>query len=162
MKPATRFSLLVFAPLYIAFLTPALILMPTSVLLTLISVLDTTVSATVRINYGVWVLAPVVVVFGLLVIRIGLHAPYARGRSHQALWVGIWAVFSVAAFVATWFGTTIVTSIGASDYPAGEFLRWTATVAALITLALQPGVVLWLYVSSRILHRMEAARRVER
>jgi hypothetical protein len=153
MKPTTRFSLFVFAPLYIAFLTPALLLLPTSVLLTLISVFDTTVAATESVGYGVWVLVPIVMVVALFVIGITLHAPYARGSSHQKLWVGIWAVFSVALFVATWLGTTLVTSIGASDYETGEFLSWTATVAALITLALEPGVGLWLYASSRVLRR---------
>lgn len=162
MRPAIRFSLLMFAPLYVAFLSATLLLLPTSALLTLIGLLDATASLTESVGYGIWALGPLLAALGLLLVGIRLHPLYARGRSHPAAWVVVWAAFSTALFVATWFGTTIMTSIGASDYATGEFLRWTATVAALTTLVLQPGVGLWLYVSSRLLRRMEPVHAVER
>jgi hypothetical protein len=155
MKPATRFSLLVFAPLYVAFLAPALFLLPASVLVTLLSVLDARVPVTEVADYGLWVIGPIVAALGLLFTGNRLHALYARGRSQKVAWIVIWAVSSMALFGVLWFGMTIVTSIGASDYETGEFLRWTAAVAALITLALQPGVGLWLYLASRILGRVQ-------
>jgi hypothetical protein len=161
MKPALRFSLLVFAPLYVAFLTPALLLLPTGVLVTLISMLDARVPVIEAAGYGVWVLGPIVAALGLLVTGIRLHPLWVRGRSHTVAWTVIWVVFSISLFVAMWFGTTIVTSIGASDYETGEFLRWTTAVAVLITLALQPGVGLWLYVATHILHRIDSALRAE-
>lgn len=162
MKPAIRFSLLVFAPLYVAFLSVTLLLLPTSALLTAISLLDATVSITESAGYGFWTLSPILAVLGLLMIGIRLHPLNARGHGQPGAWATIWVVFSIALFLAVGFGATIVTSIGASDYATGEFLRWSATVAALITLALQPAVILWLFVSSRILRRGEPSTREAR
>jgi hypothetical protein len=52
-------------------------------------------------------------------------------------------------------------SASAADCPLGKLLSWMATFAALITLALQPELVLWLCVSSSILCRVEPAPREE-
>ncbi len=76
MKPATRFSLVVFAPLYVAFLSATLLLLPTSPLLTLIGPLDATVSLTESAGYGIWAL-------GLLLVGIRLHPFYTPGQTHR-------------------------------------------------------------------------------
>jgi hypothetical protein len=151
MKSAFGFSALIFTPLLIAFLLTALFLLPTGVLLTLISIFDPTISISEGVGYNAWVCSPIVAAAGLLLAGMWLHSLYVRGRSRKIAWVTIWAVFSIALFAAAWLGISILTSIGASDYPAYRFLRWTASIALLFTLAFQPGVGLWLIVASRIL-----------
>lgn len=155
MKPAIRSSLLVFGPLYAALLLFTLLLLPTSLLLTSIGLLDAKVSLSEVSGHGAWALGPVLVGIGLLLVGAWLYPLYARGYSSPAAWAGVWAVFSIALFGVTWFGIIVLTSLGASDYPSGAFLRWTLTVAALLTLALQPGVWLWLTLSRRILRSVE-------
>ena len=95
--------------------------------------------------------SPIVAAIGLLLTGMWFHSLYVRERSHKTVWTAVWAVFSVALFVAAWLGVSILTSLGASDYPADSFQQWTVSVAALLTLAFQPAVGLWLFVSSRIL-----------
>ena len=157
MKTAFGFSILVFAPLFIAFLLPTLFLLPTGILVALISIFDPTIAMSEGVGYNAWVCSPILAAVGLLLVGMWFHTFHLRGRSHKTVWIAIWIVFSVALFVAVWFGITILTSIGASDYSAILFLQLTAKVAAFLTLAFQPGVVLWLYVSSRILHVFELA-----
>jgi hypothetical protein len=62
----------------------------------------------------------------------------------------------MAMFLAVWFGVTILTSVGASDHSPAVFLTWMASVAAL-TLAFQPGVIFWLFTTSRIWGSSDAA-----
>ena len=156
MKKAIAFSTLVFAPLLIAFLLSALTLLPGGILVALLSLFDPALSVSEGVGYHAWVCGPLVAAAGLFLAGMGLHSLYLRGRSRQAVWIAIWALFSVALFAAAWLGISLLTSIGASDYPAGEFYRWTATLAALLTLACQPAVGLWLFVSARILRGSEA------
>ena len=157
MKAAFGFSVILFAPLLIAFLLPALLLLPSGILVTLFSIFDPTISVSEGVGYIVWVCSPIVAAAGLLLTGMWFHSLYLRGRSRKTIWITIWAVFSVALFAAAWLGISLLTSIGASDYPADEFFRWTASVAALLTVACQPGVGLWLFVSARILRGFEAA-----
>jgi hypothetical protein len=155
MKAAFGFSVIVFAPLFIAFLLPALFLLPTGILVTLFSIFDPTISVSEGVGYNAWVCSPILAAVGLLLTGMWFHTFPLRRRSHKTVWIAIWIVFSVALFVAVWFGITILTSIGASDYSTIMFLQWTAKVAAFLTLAFQPGVVIWLFVSSRILPAFE-------
>jgi hypothetical protein len=157
MKKAIGFSTLVFAPILIAFLLPALALLPGGMLVVVLSVFDRTISAPEVAGYSAWVLSPIGAAVGLFLAGMWLHSLYLRENSLRTGWIAIWVVFSVALFAAAWLGISLLTSIGASDYPAGEFLQWTAGVAALVTVACQPGVGLWLFVSARILRTFEAA-----
>lgn len=81
MKTAFRFSVLVFAPLLIAFLLPALFLLPTGILLTLITISDLTMAISEGVGYNAWVCSPVMAAFGLQLAGIWLHSFYLRGRS---------------------------------------------------------------------------------
>jgi hypothetical protein len=156
MKSPIGFSVLVFGPLLFAFLVPALFLLPTGILVALISILDPTISVSESVGYNAWVCSPIVAAVVLFLTGMGFHSLYLCGHSRKTVWITIWVVFSVALFAAAWFGISLLTSIGASDYPADEFFQWTASVAALLTVACQPGVILWLFVSSRILHGFES------
>jgi hypothetical protein len=157
MKRALGFSTLVFAPLLVAFLLPALSLLPSGVLVTLLSIFDPTISVSEGVGYHAWVCGPIVAAIGLFLAGMWLHSLYLRGRSRKTVWIIIWVIFSAAVFATAWFGISLLTSIGASDYPAGEFFQWTASVAALLTVACQPGVGLWLFVAARILRGFESA-----
>jgi hypothetical protein len=156
MKPAFRFSILVFAPLLVAFLLPAFHLLPSGILMILISIFDPTIAVSEGFGYNAWVCSPILAAVGLFLTGMWFHSLYLRERSRKTVWITIWVVFSFALFAAAWLGISLLTSIGASDYPADEFFQWTASVAALLTVACQPGVVLWLFVSSRILHGFES------
>lgn len=157
MKKALGFSTLVFAPLLIAFLLPALPLLPSGVLVALFIIFDPTISVSEGVGYHAWVCGPIVAAVVLFLSGMWFHSLYLRGRSRKTVWIIIWVVFSVALFAAAWLGISLLTSIGASDYPADEFFQWTASVAALLTVACQPGVGLWLFVSARILRGFESA-----
>ena len=151
MNTASKFSLLVFAPVLIAFLLPTLFPLPAGVLITLLAIFDPTVSFAGAASYGIWVIGPVAAAFGLFLGGRWLHSLCLRGRSPCAAWRVIWAVFSVSLFIAIWIGFTVLTSVGASDKPAHIFLSWTALIAAGLTLLAQGLVIPWLVVVSRML-----------
>jgi hypothetical protein len=157
MRKAFGFSILVFAPLLIAFLLPAIILLPGSILVNLIRTFDPTISVSGVVGYSAWVFSPILAAVGLLIAGIWFHALYLGKRSRKTFWVAIWLVFSVALFAVAWLGITLLSSIGASDYPVEDYLKWTASVAGVLTLVCQPGVVLWLLISSRIMRRFESS-----
>ena len=144
MNPTSKFSLLVFAPVLIAFLLPALFLLPTGVLLTLLAIFDPTVPSSSAASYDMWIFGPVAAAFGLFLAGRWLHALFQRGRSPRAAWIVIWAVFSFALFIAIWVGFSVLSSVGASDTRVHIFLSWTALIAAGLTLLAQPLVILWL------------------
>jgi len=151
MKTTSKFSLLVFAPVLLAFLLPAMFLLPTGVLFTLLAIFDPTVPFSSAASYDMWIFGPVAAAFGLFLAGRWLHALFQRGRSPRAAWIVIWAVFSFALFIAIWVGFSVLSSVGASDTRVHIFLSWTALIAAGLTLLAQPLVILWLYAVSRML-----------
>ncbi len=152
---ATKFSLLVFAPLFFALLLPEMFLLPNGLLMTLLIVFDPTVPFSEAIPYNIWIIAPIAVGSVLFLVGIFLHSLYVYERSSRVAWAVIWLVFTSVLFLAIWFGFTLMTSIGASDKPIEEFLRWTACFAAGFTLLAQVLELPWLFVVSRILHKEE-------
>ncbi len=153
MKTASKFSLLVFAPVLVTFLLPALFLLPAGVLFTLIAVLDPTIPVSSAVNFDMWIIGPVLASFGVFLTGRVLYSRYLRGRSHRSVWESIWAVFSVTLFLAIWIGITILTSIGASETPSSTFLSLTALIAAGVILLAQALVIPWLIFVSRMLPR---------
>jgi len=151
MKPATKCSLLVFAPVLIVFLLPALLLLPSGVLFTLLAVVDPTVPPSGAVSCDMWIIGPVAAASCLFLAGRWLHPLSPRRRSPRAAWAVIWAVFSLALFIAIWIGFSVLTSVGASDTPVTEFLTWTALVAAGLTVLAHALVIPWLYVVSRLL-----------
>ena len=149
---ASKFSLLVFAPVLVTFLLPVLFLLPTGVLLTLIAMLDPTISLSSAASYCMWIIGPILAAISLFFIGRGLYSPRRRGRSPRSIWLATWAVFSVALFLAIWVGVTGLTSIGASETPSHIFLRVTDFIAAGLTLLSQALEVPWLVVVLRMVH----------
>lgn len=152
---ATKFSLVVFAPLFFALLLPAMFLLPNGLLMTLLIIFDPTISFSEAIPYNIWIIAPFAAGSVLFLVGIFLHSFYSYERSSRLVWTVIWLVFTSVLFLAIWFGFTLMTSIGASDKPIEEFLRWTACFAAGFTLLAQVLELPWLFVVSRILHKDE-------
>jgi len=150
MTAASRFSLLVFAPVLVAFLLTGLFLLPAGELISFIAILDPTIPLSGAASYDRWVVGPFAAVFGLFLAGRWLHSLHARGRRHFAAWMITWAVFSGGLFLAIWFGLTVLTSVGASDKPPVVFLSWTGGVATVLTLLAQALVVPWLYGVSRM------------
>ena len=154
MRSALLFTAVVFGPLLIALALPALFLLPSGVLMLLIGTLDPTVPLSEAAGYSAWGIGPLLGCAALALIGLGLHSLYQRPGWRKPVWIAAWLAYTAGLFAAAWLGTIVLTSLGASDYPPGEFLRWTAVVAAVLSLALQPAVGLWLLISSRILGRL--------
>jgi hypothetical protein len=156
MKPASKFSAILFAPVLIAFLMTAFFLLPGGVLFTSIAFADPTVPLSSAASYNIWILGPIAAALGLFLAGRGLHSLHRPGGSARLAWTVTWAVFSVALFLAGWVVVTIFASVGASDTPEHIFLRMTALFAAGLTLLAQALVIPWLIVVSRILPRFNA------
>jgi hypothetical protein len=150
MQASSRFSLLVFAPVLVAFLVPTWFLVPNAVLFTLSGITDPTVSPASIVSCDMWAVGPVLAVLGLFFAGKALHRLHLCGHCRAAAWIAIWATCSVAAFVAIWFGLTVFTSLSASDHPIADFLCMTALVAAALTLLAQVLLVPWLIAVSRM------------
>ena len=149
IKTSTKFSLLVFAPVLVTFLLPDLFLLPTGILLILITIFDPTVSISDVISFNMWVIGPVLAAFGLFLAGKGLHSHHLRGRSPRVAWMVTWIVFSSALFLAFWIGVIMLTSIGATETPAHIFLGFTALMAAGMTMLAQAFVIPWLVIISK-------------
>ena len=159
IKPAFKFSLLVFSPLLLALLIPTACLVPSAALLLLIGIFDPATPLTDSAGYLAWVYAPVLAALILFLAGAGLHTLFRRGVSRKAFWAAVWAVFTIALFLAAWFGIFLLGSIGASDKPIDQYLKYTALTAAIFTLLCQPGVGLWLYFAARKLTGPPASAR---
>jgi hypothetical protein len=150
MKTAPVFSLLLFAPLMAALLLPAMCLAPAGILMALIGLADPTIPLSDIAAYGLWVCGPIAAAAGLFAIGVWLAAARQRRRSRLFPWIAAWAVYSIGLFAAAWLGLIMVTSIGASDFPADAFERWTAGIAVVVTVAFQPAIGVWLFAVSRM------------
>ena len=160
MQASSRFSLLVFAPVLVAFLLPTWFLVPNAVLFTLSGIADPTVSLASIVSVDMWAVGPVLAVLGLFFAGKALHRLHLRDHSRAAAWIATWAVCSVAAFVAVGFGLTVFTSLGASDHPIADFLRLTALVAAALTLLAQALLVPWLIAVSKVWIWVQTRKRI--
>jgi hypothetical protein len=98
MKTVFGFSALLFAPLLIALLLPALFLLPSGLLLAATGVFDPTLSITESAGYYAWVSAPILAAVVLFLVGTWFHSIYVGGRSRRTLWAAIWMVFSAALF----------------------------------------------------------------
>ena len=105
-------------------------------------------------SYGIWIIGPIFAALVLFLIGKGLHFLRLRSHSHLVVWIATWAVFSAGHFLALWFGVTVLGSVGASETPAYIYLRWTALIAAGLTLLGQVLVVPWLIFVSKMLPRV--------
>jgi len=155
MKTSLQFSLVIFAPVLFGLLLPAGFLLPSAALLTLLAVFDPTVPFFEAASNGLWVIGPALAAFGLLLAGRGLYAVYRQARSAWTTWVAIWSVFTAALFLTSWFGITVISSVGASDKPVAIFLSYTALMAAGLTTLAQPPVILWLYAASRAVRQLK-------
>lgn len=151
MDNASKFSLAVFAPVLGAFLIPALFLLPAGILMTLLAIFDPAESLSGIPAYDLWIIAPIAAAGILFLAGRGLFSLHFYGWHPWVAWIATWAVFSTVLFLAFWYGTTVISSIGASDKPLHIFLRWTAFFAAGLTVVSQILVIPWLFMVSRVL-----------
>jgi len=151
MDKASKFSLVVFAPALIAFLFPALFLLPAGILMTLLAIFDPAESLSGIPAYDMWIIAPTAAAGILFLAGRGLFSLHFHGWYPSFAWTVTWALFSTVLFLAFWYGITAISSIGASDKPLYIFLRWTAIFAAGLTGVSQMLVIPWLYMVSMVL-----------
>ena len=101
-------------------------------------------------GFCAWALGPLLAAAVLFVLGIAAYRLTGRPRTPRINQIAVWALFTLAAFLAACYVTILLTSIGASETPPMEFLRITALLAlAAISLG-QPLIVLWLYVVDRL------------
>jgi hypothetical protein len=162
MKTALKFSALIFAPVLIAFLLPALFLLPSGVSFTLIALFDPTVTISDAISYDMWIIGPVLAALGFFMVGLGLNSLHLRSNSSRSAWLATWAVFTIALFFAVWIGIIIITSIGASETPPHVFLKMTAIIATGLTLLGQILVIPWFIIVSRLMPASETRDTVYR
>jgi hypothetical protein len=151
MDKASKFSLVVFAPVLGAFLLPALFLLPAGILMALLAIFDPTESFPGFTAYSLWIIAPVAAAFILFFGGRRLLPFHHRVWSPRFAWTVTWVIFSTVLFLAFWFGMTVISSIGASDKPLHIFLAWTAIFAAGLTGMAQVLIIPWLYMVSKVL-----------
>jgi hypothetical protein len=150
MQASSRFSLLVFAPVLVAFLLPTWFLVPNAVLFTVSGIADPTISLASIVSFDMWAVGPVLAVLGLFLAGRALYRLNLCDHFRPGAWIATWAVGSAAGFVAKWFGLTVFTSLGASDHTTADFLCMTALVAAALTPLAQVLLVPWLIAVSRM------------
>jgi hypothetical protein len=155
LDPATRFSLLLFAPLMLLLLLPLFYLLPMLLfealfLLTDPALVDLSGSARLLL----WVFIPALV--ALIIFMLGrqnyrrLHPPVLSRRA----WLLLWAEFSLLSLPVAWFDTLILRGLLPTDAPpntpAGLLIP-----ALLLALLAQPLVIGWLFLVSRLLPKIE-------
>jgi len=133
----------------------ALFLFPSSLLMFMISVTDSSISRAKGVSGLAWVLALLGMASVLFLSGRVIFSAFSRHvLSRRAVWISVWIVFTVFSFVVAWVGMSILTSVGASDYGTWEFFVMTAKFAGAALVGLQAGIVLWLFMAKRILRNM--------
>ncbi len=156
LKPGTKFSFVVFLPIFIGLILVILLLLPSELLMFLISVSDPSISWAKGVKGLVWGVALVGTVAVLFLTGRMIFSAFSRQvLSIRTLWISVWTIFTIFSFVLTWAGASILTSIGASDYGTGEFFMMTAKFAGTAMVGLQVGIFLWLFMAKRILGNMK-------
>ena len=108
MDKASKFSLVVFAPVLAAFLLPALFLLPAGILMTLLAIFDSAESFSGIPAYSLWIIAPVAAACILFLGGRRLFSFHHRVWSPRSAWTVTWLVFSTVLFLAFWFGMTVI------------------------------------------------------
>lgn len=144
MQAASRFSVLVFAPLSIALLLPLAYIFP------LVLSMST---LTLSVERWGWVLGPVLGAAGLFGVGRVFYNWLEREGSRRAAWIGLWAVFSVASFPVFWHVLVLLVGMVPTDHPADTW-RELGVAAIVLALVAQPFVVGWLYAVSRMARKI--------
>jgi len=147
---SARYSLLLLAPLLVLMLLPVPCLGSECILLTSSRLTDpSSMEPDDPAGFCAWALGPlpaaaIVFALGLLGYRLT-----GESRSQQRGRIVVWAMFSLAAYVVSWYGIILVTSIGATETPPMKFLGITALMALAVIVLGQPLVLLWLSLVDR-------------
>jgi len=155
MKAASRFSLLVFAPLLLVLLLPLALLLPMLLIDTLFYTTGLGYDDLAGMARGwAWVVGPIL--GATLIYLIGRSCYRWCNPPHltRLAWVLLWAMFSLLSLPVAWFGTLVTRAMLPTDAPpftpAG-----LAGVALILALFAQPLVIAWLYIVSHILRRVD-------
>jgi hypothetical protein len=143
MTHSWKFSLLVFAPVIVVFLLPALYILPVGITTALLTAFDPAPPGEASLFY-LWIIVPILLACTLIFAGRGLQAMYTRRTSQRLLWLLTWVVFTLALFLALWLGLSVLTSVGASDKSPQVFLSKTALGATGMILLSQVFVIPWL------------------
>jgi hypothetical protein len=148
---AALYSLLLLLPVLLLLLLPVPCLGTQCALLLSIQLADpSSIEPSGLRGFCAWAFGPLLAATVLFVLGLAGYRLTGRPQPPRIHQVAVWGLFILAAFLAAWYVTILVTSIGASETPPMEFLGITALLAlAAITLG-QPLIVLWLFMVNRL------------
>lgn len=151
LEASSRFSLLVFGPLLIVLLLPLMYLFPMTLSHTvaLRASLDSIADAKTAI-YWLWVVGPILVAAGIFVVGRLCYPWFLRSSSRRMVWIFLWGVFSLISFPVIWYTVTVLRSVLPTDAPPNN-LKDLTRFAMVLALVVQPAVLGWLFVVSRLL-----------
>jgi hypothetical protein len=155
MQASSKFSLLVFGPLLVMLLLPLAYLFP----MTLFDI--AAVSSSINPNkasetarHWTWVVGPVLVAAFIFIMGRLCYGWLTRPGARRAAWVFLWGFFSLMSLVAIWYAAIVLRSLLPTDAPLNT-LKDLTSIAVLLALVSQPGVLGWLFAVSRIWNRFD-------
>jgi hypothetical protein len=150
LQPNSRFSLLVFGPLMIVLLVPLTFLLPFTLLFTpaLING-DAPLQIGELLGAWVWVVAPLLGAATIYWIGRWGYAAFTNLPSRLAAWAFLWGVFSLIAVPVIWYAIAVLRGLVPTDADPNT-LSELAEIIPILALLLQPFVLVWLFMASRI------------
>jgi hypothetical protein len=154
LKTEAKFSLMVFVPLLLLLLSPLIFLIPLALLFTPVTVLgEFPKGFTLLAIQWLWILAPL---FGAITIYwIGrwTYHPFISQASHLVAWSILWVIFSLLSLPVIWFDLTVLSEMVPTDANPNSLVVMVR-FAILGVIFLQPIIVGWLYIVSRLLRKL--------
>lgn len=145
------YSLLLFFPLLLLLLLPVPCLGSQCALLMAAWLFDpTSFDSGGPSGFCAWALGPLLAAAVIFVLGLASYMLTGRPNARRTGRIAVWALFTATGFLVVWFATILVTSIGASETPPGEFLALTAGMALTVVTLGQPLILLWLSLVNRI------------
>jgi len=148
---AALYSLLLLLPVLLLLLLPVPCLGTQCALLLSIQLADpSSIEPGGLRGFCAWAFGPLLAAAVLFVLGLVGYRLTGRPQPPRIHQVAVWGLFSLAAFLAAWYVTILVTSVGASETPPEEFLAITAGIALTAIALGQPMILLWLWLVHRI------------
>jgi hypothetical protein len=154
LKIDAKFSLVVFVPLLLMLLSPLIFLIPLALLFTPVTVLgEFPKGLTLLAIQWIWILAPLLGALTIYWIGKWTYHPFINLPSHLVAWLILWVIFSLLSLPVIWFDLTVLSEMVPTDANPNSLVAMLR-FAILGVIFLQPLIVGWLYIVSRILRKL--------
>ena len=145
------YSMLLFFPLLLLLLLPVPCLGSQCALLVSIRVIEpSSLDPGGPGGFCAWALGPLPA--AAVIFALGLAGYWLTGRPNPRRigWAAVWVMFTTVGYLVAWYAIILVTSIGASETPLGEYLAITSLMALTVVAIGQPLILFWLSLVNRI------------